>query len=56
MSQPCQNFKTCGGYAFDRKAKLCGRCWKIKIDMIRMKHPLKNIDFDGRNINLEFEK
>ena len=54
MTQPCKNFKNCRGYAFDRKAKLCSKCWKKYLDLLKVNKGLKDVDFDGKNITFEF--
>lgn len=56
MSQPCKNFKVCRGYAYDRHAKHCAKCWKRIIDLQRMKTPLKDIRMaESGHIEFEFE-
>ena len=55
MTQPCKNFKTCRGYAKDRHAKLCPKCWTKKIDAISLTKPIKNVGYDKKNIYIEFD-
>ena len=54
MTQPCKNFKVCRGYAHDRKSKLCPKCWKKNLELMRLKNPLKSISHDEKNIHFEF--
>ena len=55
MTQPCMNFKMCGGLAHSRKAKICGKCWKLYLETIRSKIPLKNVKLVGKNLEFTFD-
>ena len=54
MVQPCKNFKVCKGYAYDRKAKLCPKCWKEKIFTLNIIKPIKDVVEDKENIYIKF--
>jgi len=56
MTQPCRNFKHCKGYAYDRNAKYCPRCWKRILEIQGMKTPLESLSFDDKNIYLSYAK
>ncbi len=55
MTQPCKNFKECRGYAKDRFAKLCPKCWTKKIDNLMITNPLEDVAHDEKNIYLKFK-
>ncbi len=56
MVQPCKNFKECKGYAKDRHAKLCPKCWKEKLNNMMMIHPLEDVGYDEKNIYLKLRE
>jgi len=55
MTQPCKFYKYCRGFAYNRKAKLCAKCWKMELQRIRTKRPLEKIYYDKKNIVFEFK-
>ena len=56
MVQPCKNFKECKGYAKDRHAKLCPKCWTKKLNNMMILHPLEDVGYDEKNIYLKLRK
>ena len=55
MTQPCRNFKECRGYAHDRKAKYCSKCWKKKLEVLAWKHGVENVAQDKKNLYIKFK-